>query len=329
MCRSPGPRAHHSQTPRSNTSTPTPGSCWPWTGSGPRAVAAGLSAAAGLSVAAAVTNPYLIQGPASISFSGGRTSGYLLRQIVDAHGGQLPDNVVVTFANTGKEREETLRFVHDCATHWGVHIHWLEWRAGRPGFEEVGFNSASRAGEPFAALIAQKQFLPNPLTRYCTTTLKVMTMKRFMQRGLGWKRWTNAIGLRHDEGVRVLKALARNDAGKDPFTVTMPLAKAKVTKREVMAFWGAQPFDLQLMPHEGNCDLCFLKADRYLREIIRSDPSLADWWIGQEAKIAEPFRKYGATTYATLKADVQASPQFDFGDATDDEFDTECGDLCG
>lgn len=62
-------------------------------------------------------NPYFITGPALISFSGGRTSGYMLRHILDAHDGTLPDDVVVTFANTGKEREETLRFVHDCATH--------------------------------------------------------------------------------------------------------------------------------------------------------------------------------------------------------------------
>jgi hypothetical protein len=67
-----------------------------------------------------VTNPYLIEGPALISFSGGRTSGYMLWQILDAHGGTLPDDVHVCFANTGKEREETLRFVHECETRWGV-----------------------------------------------------------------------------------------------------------------------------------------------------------------------------------------------------------------
>ena len=32
-------------------------------------------------------NPYLIEGPAVISFSGGRTSGYMLKHILDAHGG--------------------------------------------------------------------------------------------------------------------------------------------------------------------------------------------------------------------------------------------------
>lgn len=41
-----------------------------------------------------MTHPsYKIQGPALISFSGGRTSGYMLHQIVQAHGGTLPDDV--------------------------------------------------------------------------------------------------------------------------------------------------------------------------------------------------------------------------------------------
>ncbi len=32
-----------------------------------------------------MTNPYQIESPALISFSGGRTSGYMLRQIIDAY----------------------------------------------------------------------------------------------------------------------------------------------------------------------------------------------------------------------------------------------------
>lgn len=103
-----------------------------------------------------MSDPYLITGPALISFSGGRTSAYMLRMILDAHGGALPDDVHVTFANTGKEREETLRFVHECESRWGVRVHWLEWkdRSGRgvpanDRFDVVGYNSASRNGATY------------------------------------------------------------------------------------------------------------------------------------------------------------------------------------
>ncbi len=53
-------------------------------------------------------NPYLVPRLAVVSLSGGRTCGYMLNHIVDAHGGRLPDDVAVVFANTGMERPETL-----------------------------------------------------------------------------------------------------------------------------------------------------------------------------------------------------------------------------
>lgn len=74
----------------------------------------------------------------------------MLHRILDTHGGAIPNDVHVVFANTGKEREETLRFVHECSIEWGVKIRWVEWRDSKPGFAEVGYNSASRLGEPFA-----------------------------------------------------------------------------------------------------------------------------------------------------------------------------------
>jgi hypothetical protein len=39
-------------------------------------------------------SPYLLDLPAVVSFSGGRTSGFMLRHILDAHGGQ-PDDLKV------------------------------------------------------------------------------------------------------------------------------------------------------------------------------------------------------------------------------------------
>ncbi len=240
---------------------------------------------------------YRIEGPALISFSGGRTSAYMLHEILRAHDGKLPDDVVVAFANTGKEREETLRFVHECGSRWGVPIHWLEWRNNDAGFEEVGLNSASRDGEPFRALIRERQYLPNAVARFCSVVLKVRTAAAFA-RSLGWTHWANVIGLRHDEGRRVLKALARNESNKEPFKASMPLSKAKVAKRDVMSFWlgptmrlesGVRPqgFDLGLRDHEGNCDVCFLKSLNKKMACERDAPGATDWWVNEEAWVTD------------------------------------------
>lgn len=287
----------------------------------------------------AETHPaFRIEGPALISFSGGRTSGFMLHEIVCAHNGRLPDDVIVAFANTGKEREETLRFVYECGSRWGVRIRWVEWRDTVAGFEEVGFNSAARNGEPFAALIAKKQFLPNAVTRYCTTKLKIETMKKLML-SLGFKRWNNVVGLRYDEGRRVLKQLDRNAAGKERWTSVMPLSKAKVTKTDVMRFWlgdNADPillthplpqgFDLGLRDYEGNCDLCFLKSYAARCALVRENPGMVDWWVAQEHRVA-PARFVTEYSYADLARHVADQSVMTFLD--DEDFDAECGLHCG
>ncbi len=72
-------------------------------------------------------NPYRVPRSAVVSFSGGRTSGYMLKHIVDAHGGRLPEDITVVYANTGLKRPETLDFVDTCAIACGVPIAWAEY----------------------------------------------------------------------------------------------------------------------------------------------------------------------------------------------------------
>ena len=90
-----------------------------------------------------------------ISFSGGRTSAYMLHQILEANG-DLPKNCKVVFTNTGREMPETLDFVQECSHKWNVNITWLEYRKLKPKFEIVSHNSASRNGEPFSECIESK-----------------------------------------------------------------------------------------------------------------------------------------------------------------------------
>ena len=245
---------------------------------------------------ARLPNPYLIYGPALISFSGGRSSGYMLKQIIDSHGGRLPDDVVVQFCNTGKELVETLDFVQECSERWSVHINWLEWRdkaieGEEAGFEIVSHNQAARNGEPFKALVDKRGYLPNPVTSFCSIELKIRTAERFAKHHLGWKEWTSVVGLRADEMRRVGNQKARNETSKDAWETAMPMAEAGVTKRTVAAFWGAQSFDLRLPNVNGktplgNCDLCFKKGFKTIFGIIRDRPELADWWASAEEEIS-------------------------------------------
>ena len=264
-----------------------------------------------------------LAGPACISFSGGRTSGYMLKSIWDEHDGRFPDDIIPIFANTGKERTETLDFVHAFTTVWGIPVRWVEWRSESPFFEEVNYASASRVGEPFAALIAKKKMPPNWQARFCTQKLKVEAMTSMMASfGYPAGTYSEVIGLRYDEGRRLLKMYERND--KDGRRCIAPLDKAKITVRDVAAFWRQQPFDLRLQPGEGNCDLCFLKGKALRKELIRRRPESWRWWSEQELSVNGFFDH--RDSYAQL-ADVVSRQQEMF--PIEEEHDVECGLLCG
>jgi len=235
-------------------------------------------------------NPYKIDGPAIISFSGGRTSGFMLYQILEAHGGKLPDDVIVSFQNTGKEMPETLDFIQECSDRWNVPIVWLEYDYidNKHSFKIVNHNSASRNGEPFAELISHRKMLPNPVTRYCTQELKIRIAKKYCKQILGWKHWDNIIGLRADEPRRVSRATAPK---KEIFETLAPMAEAQHDVSHVFDFWKRQPFDLNLPNNNGktplgNCDLCFLKGASTIAGIVRDYPDLAKWWADMESEKA-------------------------------------------
>ena len=137
-----------------------------------------------------------------ISFSGGRTSAYMLYKILEANNG-LPNKAKVIFTNTGREMEQTLDFVQECSYRWNVDIVWLEYNEinNKNTFKKVNHNSASRNGEPFKKIILKYGRLPNALQRFCTGILKIQTAQKYLKK-LHWKHWQNALGIRHDEKHR-------------------------------------------------------------------------------------------------------------------------------
>ncbi len=292
-----------------------------------------------------VRNPYRVPRPAVISFSGGRTSAFMLKRIVNAYGGRLPSDIAVVYANTGMERPETLDFVDTCAAAWSVTVHWVEYDWDAPHRTRVvDFATASRNGEPYAALIDRKGFVPNVTTKFCSSFLKRDRIDSFARYRLGLKRWHSVIGLRADEQRRVLRMRARNCGSRTGAHAVLPLADAGVREADVLDWWKRQPFDLGIPSYAGNCTLCMVKARSKIIRLIREDPTLADWWIEQEASVAnrtgpdgracESMKRFRlGETYAELKAAALAHRDlFDDGAASSgesaesDSFDCHCTD---
>ena len=279
-------------------------------------------------------DPFKILGPAVISFSGGRTSAYMLHRIAQATDLSAGD-VRVMFANTGKEREETLVFVAEVARRWGIEIEWLEYARrylpryksresaarcaaiqehaarehgrtyepanGRkePGYRIVTFETASRNGEPFDNMI-DLNGLPNRSLRMCTAEMKIRVIKKRML-DRGFRYWDCVLGLRADEPDRVVTKRATT---RERWEHVMPLADAGITEADVMAFWSRQPFDLGLEQHQGNCDLCFLKTPAKKQRIANRDPQVIDWWARAEDRTGSKFRPHEPSLRSLVRLPV-------------------------
>ena len=279
-------------------------------------------------------DPFKIDGPTCISFSGGRTSAYMLWRVLMSHDGQLPTDAFVCFANTGKEDEATLRFVRECGERWRVPITWLEYQAEEPRFKVVSFETASRNGEPFEAIIEQRGgVLPNPVSRFCSSELKTRTIHRYL-RSVGVTEWDAMVGIRADEPRRVAKFRANPHPETKAESVHIPLAICNVTANEVGQFWSMQKFDLGLpnmngKTMHGNCDLCFLKPAHQVFSLITEKPERAVWWASQELKAeavaasASRFRQDRASYSEMSKYSEQQADMFD---ANEEGIACTCGD---
>lgn len=268
-----------------------------------------------------MSDAYKVEPPFVVSFSGGRTSGYMLRKVLDAWGGTMPEGGHAIFCNTGREHASTYRFVEEVGKRW-TPVTWLEYRDEAPGYAAVGPATASRNGEPFAALIAKRKYLPNPVTRFCTTELKIQTTWKYIRDHGGEEGFTNLVGLRADEPHRV----GRMKGDRKAESVICPLYTDGVTRPMVIDFWKAQDFDLEL-PHGmgafGNCDLCFLKAKSKILAVIGMEPHLADWWIEQEKLVGATFR-IDRPSYRSMSDEAQRQGMLDL--TADDSLPCYCHD---
>lgn len=213
-----------------------------------------------------------------ISFSGGRTSAYMTKWCLENL--KYKYEMVVVFANTGKEFEETLEFVNKCDIEWGFNVIWLEAVINNKNkgttCKIVDYKTASRNGEPFEEMI-KKYGIPNVSYLHCTRELKTQPINAY-KKLIGWEKCYTAIGIRVDEIDRVSPTAKKN-------RYIYPLVSHNPkTKNDINYFWKNQSFKLNLKGYEGNCDLCFKKSLRKLLTIVKERPDSVLWWSSMEFK---------------------------------------------
>jgi len=204
-----------------------------------------------------------------LSFSGGKTSGYMTKMILDEYSDKY--EILVMFANTGQENEKTLEFVNNCDKYFGFNTVWVEavvipeLRKGTV-HKVVDFESATRDGSLFEDMI-KKYGIPNNSFPHCTRELKLRPMESNL-RSIRWKGHETAIGIRTDEARRVSKSAGVAN-------IIYPLVDWFPTdKIDVNDWWEEQDFNLELMEHEGNCKWCWKKSFKKHFMLINDTPEI-------------------------------------------------------
>jgi 3'-phosphoadenosine 5'-phosphosulfate sulfotransferase (PAPS reductase)/FAD synthetase len=210
-----------------------------------------------------------------VSVSGGRSSALMAKMIWDTY--RDSHELLFVFANTSREKEETLVFLDQLDKIWGLPIVWIE-AVVHHGLKKASthivtsFENAKRKGEVFEEVI-KKYGIPNRKFLHCTRELKTKPIWSYA-RSIGWGDFTKyitAIGYRRDEPKRV-NILTCTEKRQ-----WYPLFEWDIKKPDVAFFFNRNSFDLQLEDWEGNCDLCHKKSKRKLLTRIKQDIESTIW----------------------------------------------------
>tara|TARA_R110002033_G_scaffold143502_2_gene181670 strand:+ start:283 stop:1131 length:849 start_codon:yes stop_codon:yes gene_type:complete len=214
------------------------------------------------------------------TFSGGRTSSFMGLMLKDLPKYKDFDKLFV-FANTGKEKEETLEFINRCDKEWNLGVVWLEAKVNTEkgvgtSYKVVNYKTASRDGKPFEDML-KKYPIPNSFASNCTRELKLAPINKYIKT-LGFNEVVTALGIRYDERHR------KSNTAEEQNIIYPLCDDLKVDSKFIRDWWSRQCFDLKLKDYEGNCDLCFKKSVRKRLTLIKEDPKIADWWLEMENK---------------------------------------------
>ncbi|AOR64839.1 phage N-6-adenine-methyltransferase [Pectobacterium wasabiae] len=204
-----------------------------------------------------------------VSFSGGRTSGHLVHLMEQRR--IAGEDVRYIFTDTGAEHSKTYEFIRNIVKHWGIDLICLrlvinpELGKGN-SYKVVSVDEIGPDLQPFRDACS-KYGTPYVGGRFCTRTMKIEPFHRYCKDHFPeHEKW---LGIRIDEPKRLT-----------PKEGVHYLADiSDMEKKDILAWWKQQPFDLDLPEHLGNCVFCIEKGINKIALAARDEPQLAaEFW---------------------------------------------------
>lgn len=286
-----------------------------------------------------------------VSFSGGRTSAYMLWWLLNKWEDRHNWEIVVVFANTGVEDAGTLVFVHKISYEWNIPIVWVEARHkdeyGNP-FSKKGWAVKHQIVDYFTCAKNNKKVdgtwtwtpfeemvsilgIPSTNAPFCSDQLKRKPIQSYMK-SIGWKGYYTAIGIRYDEPDRISPTAQKRK-------IIYPLYENTVMSGyDILAWWATESdFDLTIEKDDGNCKRCWKKNMNLLVRAGKKDPQSYQWWqyitdtYGHinprpaSKKLAPPFNFYRGNK---SPSDILNMPVGEAQKITNTEIKSACSESC-
>lgn len=219
-----------------------------------------------------------------ISFSGGRTSAYLLnlfKNDPEAH---------FVFMDTGAEHPATYQFIKDIVKHWKIDLVCLRTVVNPVmnigcTYKIISLDELKQDLEPWKAML-KKYGSPYYDSPFCTARMKTEPFEKYCNDKFGkggFERW---IGIRFDEPKRlpieILKSLqlpvhTKASNQKKGFRYLAEISEFE--KDDVLHWWKKQPFDLAITEHLGNCVFCIKKTINKVALAGKDEPEQLVKWV--------------------------------------------------
>jgi hypothetical protein len=241
-----------------------------------------------------------------VSFSGGRTSAFLCRVMLDT----FPrDRIRFVFMDTGAEHPKTYEFIRRVDKWLGLDLVCLRGRFNQPlgeghTVDVVPVEKLSADLGVYSEMIA-KYGPPGQRAPWCTSRMKEETHDRYCNRAFGRGKYATWLGIRADEPRRLRRV------GASPLLRFMAEI-SPADKEDVVDFWKAAPFDLGIPEWLGNCVFCFKKSELKLAAAARDEPEMLREWLGMlEAARARGHGVEGRQMYRGRRTLLQVVGAFD------------------
>lgn len=256
-----------------------------------------------------------------VTVSGGRSSARMARYIQTSKKYKNYDKVYV-FANTGKERPETIQFLKDIEKYWKMPLVKIEGVYSQimgvgVGFKIVDWDDLDMSGRVYEEAVKHKnkgEFsgLPHKDAPYCSDMLKTLPCKKLCDELFGVNNYIKAIGYRkEDMPKRITWAEIKIDKTRIFPLITdfdYPLGQ-----RDLNDWYEKEPFKLSLHGKLGNCEDCWKKSETTLIDNIRYGTRFIPWNQRME-------NEYGNTSFRGNKsiddlvkmASLPFTPEFQF-----------------